>query len=196
MSGYLANLRPFERRLVVGVGVVVFVVLNFAFVFPYFSAWGKTEERLAKAQATLATFNTEIAHVGDIERKVRELEGKGSAVLPEDRAGEFSQAVNNQAGASHVNIVNFGRMTEKTTTFFVEKNLPLNLQAKEDELVDFLFKLGNGESSIRVLGLSLRPDPPRYNLGANLTLVESFQKKVASKPAPGVKTTAANSKSK
>jgi len=196
MNGYLANLRPFERRLVVGVGVVVFIVLNFAFVFPHFSDWSATQIRLSKAQGTLAKFEAEIGQAEHYKKLVKQLEGESSAVLPENRAGEFSQAVNNQAGMSHVNIVNFGRMTEKTTPYFIEKSLPLNLQSKEDELVDFLYKLGVGDSQIRVLGLSLRPDQPRQNLGANLTLVESFQKSVPSKPSLPVKGNAANSKTK
>jgi hypothetical protein len=194
MKGYLDNLRPFERRLVVGVGVVVFVVLNFAFVFPHFSDWGATQARLAKAQGTLAKFDAEIAQKDHYEKLANAIQGKSSGVLPEDRAGEFSQTVNNQAGASHVNIVNFGRMSEKTTAYFVEKSLALNLQAKEDALVDFLYKVSAGDSPIGVLGLSLRPDQPRQNLGAGLTLVESFQK--TSRPSPAAKGSASTSKTK
>ena len=37
MKGYWENLRPFEKRVVVGVGALFFVVLNFLFVFPHFS---------------------------------------------------------------------------------------------------------------------------------------------------------------
>ena len=39
MTSYLdrLNLRPFEKRLVVGVGAVLFVVLNAWFVVPHFS---------------------------------------------------------------------------------------------------------------------------------------------------------------
>jgi type II secretory pathway component PulM len=34
MSSYLDNLRPAEKRLVVGVAALVFLVVNYVFVFP------------------------------------------------------------------------------------------------------------------------------------------------------------------
>ena len=43
------NLRPFEKRLVVAVGVVLFVVLNAWFVFPHFSDLGVAQERRVDA---------------------------------------------------------------------------------------------------------------------------------------------------
>ena len=53
----------------------------------------------------------------------------------------------------------------------------------EAQLVDFLYKLGDGNSLIRVRALSLRPDPPRQNLGGNITLIASYQKKPSVRPA-------------
>ena len=47
MSSYLdrLNLRPFEKRLVVGVGVVLFIVVNAVFVVPHFSDLSQARER-------------------------------------------------------------------------------------------------------------------------------------------------------
>ena len=47
MTSYLdrLNLRPFEKRLVVGVGAVLFLVLNAWFVVPHFSDLGQAEKR-------------------------------------------------------------------------------------------------------------------------------------------------------
>ena len=39
MKKYLSQLRPLERRLVVGVAVVLLIVLNWAFIWPHFSDW-------------------------------------------------------------------------------------------------------------------------------------------------------------
>ena len=39
------NLRPFEKRLVVVVAVVVFLVINAWIVFPHFSDLGKVQQR-------------------------------------------------------------------------------------------------------------------------------------------------------
>lgn len=188
MKSYLDNLRPFERRLVVGIATVVFIVLNFAFVFPHFSDWGHVKDRLAVAQKTLGKFQEEISHTNTIDKLVKTLESEGSVVPAEEQAAEFSRAVNLQADQSHVSINNFGKMSERITQFFIEKSQPLILASKEDELVDFLFKLGDGNSLIRVRGLTVRPDPPRQNLSTTVTLVASFQKKMpvrATAPASG-----------
>ena len=39
MKTYLDNLRPLEKRVVVGVAVMAFVVFNLWFVVPHFSDW-------------------------------------------------------------------------------------------------------------------------------------------------------------
>jgi len=61
MKGYWDNLRPFEKRVVVGVGTLFFIVLNFLFVFPHFSDLGAMHYRMEEAQRKLAKFQTEIA---------------------------------------------------------------------------------------------------------------------------------------
>jgi hypothetical protein len=182
MKSYLDNLRPFERRLVVGIATVVFIVLNFAFVFPHFSDWGHVKDRLAVAQKTLAKFQDEISHTNTIDKLVNSLESEGSVVPAEEQAAEFSRAVNLQAGESHVGINNFGKMSDHITQFFIEKSQPLTLASTEDELVDFLYKLGAGNSLIRVRGLAVRPDPKRETLSTTVTLVASFQKKTPVRP--------------
>ena len=52
----------------------------------------------------------------------------------------------------------------------------INVLATEEQLVDFLYKLGSGASMIRVRDLELQPDPPRQHLSANIKLVASYQK--------------------
>jgi hypothetical protein len=49
MSAGKMNLRPFERRLLVGVLVVLLLVVNFVFIWPHFGDWAKTQDRLNKA---------------------------------------------------------------------------------------------------------------------------------------------------
>ena len=44
MKKYFAQLRPLERRLAIGVLVVVFLVLNYVFVWPHFSDWGNLHQ--------------------------------------------------------------------------------------------------------------------------------------------------------
>jgi hypothetical protein len=82
-----------------------------------------------------------------------------------------------QAAASGVSIQNNTQGQVKTNQFFVEQARALTVTAGESELVDFLYRLGTGDSLVRVRGLALRPDPPRHALSANLTLVASYKKK-------------------
>jgi len=60
MNGYWNSLRPMEKRLVVGVGTMVVILLNLWFVVPHFSDLPKVQERKAKAQRTLEMFQKEI----------------------------------------------------------------------------------------------------------------------------------------
>ena len=62
MISYLdrLNLRPFEKRLVVGVAAVFFVVLNAWFVFPHFSDLSQAKDRRADALKKLERWQAEI----------------------------------------------------------------------------------------------------------------------------------------
>ena len=62
MTSYLdrLNLRPFEKRLVVAVGAVLFVVLNAWFVVPHFSDLGQAKKRRADALELMKSWQVEI----------------------------------------------------------------------------------------------------------------------------------------
>ena len=62
MMGYLdrLNLRPFEKRLVVGVGAVLFLVLNAWFVVPHFSDLRQARDRQAEALKKIERWQVEI----------------------------------------------------------------------------------------------------------------------------------------
>ena len=57
------NLRPQERRLVVGILVLIFVVLNVLLVWPHFGDWAMVRAGLGKAQDNLASYKKKIAQV-------------------------------------------------------------------------------------------------------------------------------------
>ena len=59
--------------------------------------------------------------------------------------------------------------------------LNINVQATDEQLVDFLYKLGSGASMIRVRDLELQPDAPHQHLTANIRLVASYQKNTSAK---------------
>jgi len=76
------NLRPFEKRLVVGVGVVLFNVLNAVFVWPHFKDWGDTRDRLEGERGLLEKYHTAIAQKGEFARKVK-IATKSEIVSPD-----------------------------------------------------------------------------------------------------------------
>ncbi len=176
MKKYFAHLRPMERRLAVGVMVVLILVLNFVFVWPHFSDWNRLKIRLKNAQATLASYQAAITQTPDYTTKVKALEGQGELVAPEDQAINFMRAINEQSKASGVNINNYSRSTMRTNQFFMEQMQNINAIATDEQLVDFLYKLGSGASMVRVRDLELQPDNALQHLNANIRLVASYQK--------------------
>ena len=68
MKKYFDQLRPMERRVVLFVGVALFVALNWVFVWPYFSDWSNYTVRYGAAQTKLKLYQTAIAQeAGDGE---------------------------------------------------------------------------------------------------------------------------------
>ena len=185
MKGYWNNLRPLEKRMVVGVAVMFFVILNAWFVFPHFSDWGLVQQRMIKARKTLNVFETEIRQKPFYDAQIKILQGEESQPIPlEDQAGAFADTIRTEAERSHVQIQQFGRIVPRTNDqFFWEQTATINVISKEQQLVDFLYNLGSGGSLVRVRDLTLRPDQPHQQLTAGIKLVANYQKKAPSKSA-------------
>ena len=190
MKKYFAHLRPMERRLAVGVLVILIVVLNWWKIWPHFSDWGKLRQQEDDARRKLKLYQAAITQTPDYLAKVKALEGEGEFVAPEDQAINFMRTINEQSKASGVNIASYSRSMMNTNQFFVEQVQNINATATDEQLVDFLFKLGSGASMVRVRNLELQPDNARQHLNANMQLVASYQK---SAPA-SLKSTTANAK--
>lgn len=186
MKSYLDNLRPVEKRLVVGVAAVLFLVVNAAFVVPHFSDLKLVQNRTDKARLNLEKYRGEIQQLPFYSNSVVKIQGEGLDVPPEDQASAFRDAIGAEATKSGVSLQQVSKDMTRTNQFFLELSKIVSVQSGEEQLVNFLFNLGNGGSLIRVRDLSLRPDPPRYSLSANVKLVASYQKK-----APGKSTTPA-----
>lgn len=184
MKRYFESLNPSERRLVVGVGVIFFVVINLVFVRPRFSDWGDLQNRKHKAEDTMRIRQLKIAEASRLRPELEKLKGAGANVDEEDQAFQLLSTVQRQAVQSGVTLTSTPRQNVHTNQFFVEISQPISCQAGEKELVDFIYSLGAEDSMIRVSALSIRPDPSRQRLDANLQLVASFQKK----PTTGTKT--------
>ncbi len=187
MTSYLdrLNLRPYEKRLVVAIAAILFVVLNWAFVFPHFSDWSQVQTRRANAQTKLANYLAEIRQMTNYQDKVTKLEGLGSLVPPEEQALHFASAILTQVAQDHVTWLGSSSLkTTSTNQLFLEQSEMITVQSGEQQLVDLLYHLGTGGALIRVRSLSLQPDPPRQQLSARVTLVANYQKNPPPKVAP------------
>jgi hypothetical protein len=191
MNEYFARLNSTERRFVVVVMLIVFAGLNAWLVWPRFGDWKKNQTAIARARQTLKVFEGKIAAIPEVEGKIKQFESEGASVLPEDQSSDFVGTIQRQAAASGVNILTMIRQSDRTNQFFIEKAQALTLQSDEEKLVDFLYKLGEGNSLVRVRGLALGPDAPRHNLRVNVTLVGSYQRKApVRRPPPSAATSA------
>ncbi len=191
MKKFFAQLRPLERRLAVGVMVVFILVLNGVFIWPHRSDWSNLHNRLEDARQKLALYQTTILQTTNYEAQVKGFESQGEFVAPEDQSINFLRTIQSQALASGVGMGNMSRTSTRTNdAFFVEQIRNINVTATDEQLVDFLYKLGSDVSMIRVLDLELQPDPPHQKLNANIKLVASYQRNALS----DLKTTTANAK--
>jgi hypothetical protein len=184
MSAYWNNLKSFEKRVVVGFGVLFFIVLNFLFVIPHFSDLSAAHERMAEAQRKLERYENELAQTNTYAAGLREFERENSDVPPEEQSLQFANTIQAQAGQSGVHLASGGHIITQTNQFFIEKSQSVSATAGEQQLVDFLYNLGSGNSQIRVRDLSIRPDAPRQQLQVQIKLIASYQKKPTVRSTP------------
>lgn len=187
MKEFFARLNSMERRFVIAVLVVVFIVINVLFIWPHVNDWTALTNRMVKANKNFADREKVIRNADSLKPKIDKLTQEGAIVPAEDQENEFLRTINTQAAESGCNILNNSPYrqtgTNAASQFFNERVQQVNVASGEPQLVDFLYKLGSGSSLIRVREMSLNPDAPHYQLQANLKLVASFQKKAPARAA-------------
>ncbi len=172
------NLRPQERRLVVIVMLVIFVLLNWWFVWPYFGDWGRVENDIQRHRMTLDRYQREIANKSKYEARQRELETTGSEMLISET--DLQRIIEAQAAGAGVQL---GRRTPlrgqnvKTNQFFHEGGLSIDFTSGGKEVVDFLVGIAGQNAMIRVRDMNLRPDATGTKLSGTMTFVGNFQAK-------------------
>ena len=177
MKKYFEQLRPMERRLAVGVMVVVILVLNYIEIWPHFSDWGNAETKTRQAQQTLKSYQDAIAQTPTYERLLKKFESQGAVVAPEDQAVDLMRTVYQQSSQTGASVINAARsMTHTNNVFFIEQVQTISVIATDEQLVNFLYNLGNDPAMIRVRDLELQPDGARQHLDAQVQLVASYQK--------------------
>lgn len=194
------NLSPGERRLVMGVVIVTFLVLNYWLVWPRFGEWSQLQAQLEAARDKYEVQRREADRLGVFQAGLRKLEGAGAAVPRGEEATAFLGAIQALAREMNLPVYSWGSVTTPrtgagaTNQFFEERSLTLSATPDEDGLVDFLHRLSQSNSVFRVRSLTLRPgaNDPRSggptNLDARISVVASYQK---ARPAPAVTATAA-----
>lgn len=188
LSASFSRLSSSERSLII-IGIIsVFAIVNYFFVLPHVNDWGKLTNRMDEARLKQKKYEEMIAQSTTFSNYITKLEGENSAVPLEDQGVNFLTAIQNQAAQSGVSVIANNRQPERTNQFFLERAQALTTQSGEQQLVNFLYNLGTGSSLIRVRALAIRPDAQRYALSATVTLIASFQKKPAAKPALSVTT--------
>lgn len=174
------NLRPIERRLVVGAGLVLFVALNFYFVTPRFNDWKEYQKKIREAEKNLRDFSKETNNLSVYLARLEELQNSGEAIPTEEAALSLAQTV--LAKAAEANLI-VQRQTPggggdvPNNPFFTEQRITINFIAGEKELVDFLIKLGSDKSLVRVKDMDIKPDPQNYKLVGSITIIGRYQKK-------------------
>jgi hypothetical protein len=197
------NLTTQERRVVVGIFLVVIVVLNLLFVWPHFSDWGRINKQLDDMYKSIDTDNRLIAQ--DLEptngwkkqvSKLAKQEGGSVGEGLVDPQIQFQRTIQEQERKTGVMVDNMNPGSVKTNAFFEEHSTTISAQSLEPQLVNFLYNMGNDPAMIRVAKLDLQPvDANRYRLKGSITLTANYANKsaasvvafAAGKPAPGVK---------
>ncbi len=192
------NLRPQERRLVLGALVVLFVVLNFWFVWPHFGRLQAVRSQMVAAQETLDTYRTEALRTNSYLAQLKELETQGTGVLDEDadKTLNLTSTVQSQARQSGINynqIAPAPRSTRgNTNEFFEQRSITVGLNATPPEpLVHFLVAIAANNLVMRVKELDLKPDPSHTKLTGTIRIVASFQKKSPTRTATAAQPTTA-----
>ena len=178
------NLRPQERRLVVIVAIVVFVVINFWLVIPMFGEYGKNQQRMTDAQKNVDRYQAEIGKKQSYQKQLNDLQEQGSSIPSEDAALRLYQEVNSQANLTGLGYTSISQVQRgggsggKTNAFFDETSVTVSIRTGEKELIDFLNRLTDKDMMIRAKSMNISPElPGRNSLQGSITLVKSFQRK-------------------
>jgi Tfp pilus assembly protein PilO len=194
------NLRPQERRILVVVGLIIFIVLNILLVTPLFGQLAAAEGQLEKSKRTLAKYQSEIDQAATFKRNEDRLRNEGGDVLSQEL--QLQRIVNDQAIASGVQVSRYNPVMRtqigRTNQFFEDQGLTIDFTTGGKELVEFLVGLASGNSMVHVQDMSLRPTAGGTRLGGNILFVASYQKKnptpaapqSGSQPMPAAKTNA------
>ena len=171
------NMSAGERRVVMFVAVVLIGVLAWM-AFDMIPKPEETNVKINKINRDLKSWKIERFKVDSYNKQINELEGMSSAVVQEEQEVDMSRTINKLEASSGINVSRQGRVNTETNNFFIEKSMRIDFSGKENQIVDFLWKLGESDSLVRVSEMRVRPDKNRYKLEGWMELTASYQKNV------------------
>ncbi|MGE3312357.1 MAG: hypothetical protein AB7O66_20520 [Limisphaerales bacterium] len=189
------NLTPSERRLVVGVMVVAFLVINYWVVWPRFNDFKTVSDDIASMERRKKIFEQEIARRPTYEVLLRKLKAEGSVLPVGEERIAFRSDMERLAREVGLMVPRWGEVLperggQNTNAFFEAIGITLQgAGGTEQQFVEFLHRVGSSNSTIRVKELTLTPGNfdsrtrGRTNLIGNMKLVASVQKPATNTPA-------------
>jgi hypothetical protein len=175
------NLRPQERRLVVIVGMAIFVVLNVWFVWPYFGKWSEVSNKMSRSQTTLKRYKDEIAKKPTYEAKEKELANIGELLVSELDLEKIARKQMSLApGFTITTSDSRNRVSaagSNTNRFFQEQMFTIQFNSGGKDLVDFLVGIASENTLMRVREMTVRPDPSQTRLSGSMVLVGNLQRR-------------------
>jgi Tfp pilus assembly protein PilO len=177
------NLTPQERRIVVMIAVVVFVVLNLLLVWPHFKDLGQVRRQLDQTRKTIQEENKEILKDMDpgngYKTTLKKLERQQGGGIVNQQV-QLQRTVSDQAiktGVTVDEIKPAASAHPDTNEFYVEQSVKISFETQESQLVNFLFNVGNDPAMIRVHELNLKTaDANRYRLKGDAILTANYAK--------------------
>ena len=183
------NLTPAERRLVMIIFAVVFVVVNYWVVWPRFGDLRTVSDEIDATRRKRDIYQREVDRLPTYTATLRKLQAAGSVLPPGEERIQFKSDMERMAREAGLTVPRWGEVLAErgsgtvTNAFFETIGLSLNQVAgTEAQFVDFLFRVGASNSTIRVKDLTLQPDAcdaraqGKTNLNGNIRLVASVQR--------------------
>lgn len=153
-----------ERRLVVIVGAVAFVVLNYWLVWPRFGEWRVIGDDIASMERRLKLQNDEIQRRPFYQEAVQRLQSSGTSLPAGEERIQFRRDMERMARETGLQVPRWSDVQPErgantsTNAFFEPIGLTLSqVSGSEEQFVEFLYRVGTGHSTVRVKELTLAP---------------------------------------
>jgi Tfp pilus assembly protein PilO len=191
MNGLLdqLDLTPQERRIVVVIAVIVFVVLNLLLVWPHFKDLARVRKDLDATRKTIRDWNEKISmdqETNGYKTQLHKLERQQGGGIVNQQV-QLQRTVSDQALKTGVTVDEIRPAASThpdTNKFYDEQSVKISFECQESQLVNFLFNVGNDPAMIRVHELNLKTaDANRYRLKGDAILTANYAKQTTA-PAP------------